>query len=81
MGLTEIPSYLLPILLLMVMGRRTLTALLYFICSSSLLSILALPESETNIIMVAGLIGRFAISAVFGVIILYNCELFPTVRV
>ncbi|XP_033228198.1 organic cation transporter protein-like [Belonocnema kinseyi] len=79
LGLTKIPSCVLPIPLLMVMGRRNSTVLLYCFCSFAFLSTLVIPESEDNIIMVARLIGRCVVSAVFSIIILYTCELFPTV--
>ncbi|XP_066594904.1 organic cation transporter protein [Prorops nasuta] len=79
MGLTEIPAYLLATPLLMVMGRRQATTMLYSIGALCLLGILALPSTKTLAIVSICLIGRFALSIVFGIIILYTSELFPTV--
>lgn len=79
MGLTEIPAYVVPSAVLMVMGRRQAGTLLYVIGGVSLLCILAIPRVNTAAIMGVALTGRFALSAVYGIIILYTSELFPTV--
>lgn len=79
MGLTEIPAYLVPSGILMVMGRRQSGALLYTIGGICLLSILAISRDNTVAVMIVALTGRFALSAVYGIIILYTSELFPTV--
>ncbi|XP_076231195.1 organic cation transporter protein isoform X2 [Calliopsis andreniformis] len=79
MGLTEIPAYLIPTPILMVLGRRQASAALYIIAGLCLLSILAIPTIETDTIMIVSLIGRFSASAAYGIIILYSSELFPTV--
>ncbi|XP_076382482.1 organic cation transporter protein isoform X2 [Megalopta genalis] len=79
MGLTEIPAYLIPTPILMLMGRRPGCGYLYIIAAICLLSILAISTAEVNAIMTVSLIGRFCASAAYGIAILYSSELFPTV--
>ncbi|XP_076754538.1 organic cation transporter protein isoform X2 [Xylocopa sonorina] len=79
MGLTEIPAYLIPTPILMLMGRRLGSTVLYVIAALCLLFILAIPTADSNAIMVVSLIGRFSASAAYGIVILYSSELFPTV--
>lgn len=79
MGLTEIPAYLIPTPILMIVGRRRGSEILYIVAALCLLCILAIPTSETDAIMVISLIGRFTASAAYGIVILYSSELFPTV--
>nr|XP_031841320.1 organic cation transporter protein-like isoform X2 [Nomia melanderi] len=79
MGLTEIPAYLIPTPILMVIGRRQGSGSLYIIAAICLLSILTIPTSNTGTIMIIALIGRFSASAAYGIVILYSSELFPTV--
>ncbi|KZC12278.1 PREDICTED: organic cation transporter protein [Dufourea novaeangliae] len=79
MGLTEIPAYLIPTPILMVMGRRHGSGSLYIIASICLLSILTIPVAQSDTIMIVSLIGRFSASAAYGIAILYSSELFPTV--
>ncbi|XP_029041767.1 organic cation transporter protein [Osmia bicornis bicornis] len=79
MGLTEIPAYLIPTPILMFTGRRTGCAALYIIGSICLLCILTIPTTESDTIMIISLIGRFSMSAGYGIVILYSSELFPTV--
>lgn len=80
MGLTEIPAYLIPTPILMVMGRRQGSEALYIIAALCLLCILAIPTTENDAIMIISLIGRFSASAAYGIVILYSSELFPTVN-
>ncbi|XP_078050216.1 organic cation transporter protein [Augochlora pura] len=79
MGLTEIPAYLIPTPILMLTGRRQGSGSLYIMAALCLLSVLAIPTTETNAIMTVSLIGRFCASAAYGIAILYSSELFPTV--
>lgn len=79
MGLTEIPAYLIPTPILMRIGRRPASAILYCLSAVFLLCILLIPTSETTVIMTVALIGRFILSTVYGIVILYTSELFPTV--
>ena len=80
MGLTEIPAYLIPTPILMVMGRRTGSGSLYIIAALCLLCILVIPTTDNDTIMIISLIGRFSASAAYGIAILYSSELFPTVN-
>lgn len=81
MGLTEIPAYLIPTPILMIMGRRPGSTTLYVIATLCLLCILAIPTTESDVIMTVSLIGRFSASAAYGIVILYSSELFPTVSI
>ncbi|XP_043249538.1 organic cation transporter protein-like [Colletes gigas] len=79
MGLTEIPAYLIPTPILMLVGRRIGAGALYIIAAICLLCILIIPTAETDTILIVSLIGRFSASAAYGIVILYSSELFPTV--
>ncbi|KAG7208609.1 hypothetical protein KM043_014817 [Ampulex compressa] len=79
MGLTEIPAYIIPTPILMFIGRRQASAILYSGAALCLLSILMIPTTYTAAIMTVALIGRFTLSAVYGIVILFTSELFPTV--
>jgi hypothetical protein len=80
LGVTEIPAYLLPTPVLMVMGRRQASSILFATSGLLLLVILALPRSQTVAIVSVSLISRFSLSAAYGIMILYASEFFPTVR-
>uniref|UniRef100_A0A1B6E2F2 Major facilitator superfamily (MFS) profile domain-containing protein n=2 Tax=Clastoptera arizonana TaxID=38151 RepID=A0A1B6E2F2_9HEMI len=77
-GLTEAPSYILPLLLLTFLGRKSAASLLFLVCGSALISILSLSPEDKDVIVIVAMLGRFCISAVFAVIILHTSELFPT---
>ena len=79
MGLTEIPAYVIPSAVLMIIGRRQASTLLYTLGGICLISILIIPREYTAAVMGVALTGRFALSSVYGIIILYTAELFPTV--
>ncbi|XP_015126802.1 organic cation transporter protein [Diachasma alloeum] len=79
MGFTEIPAYIVPSIVLIFLGRRTAGALLYILGAVCLLCILGIPQGSTSAIMGVALTGRFTLSAVYGIVILYTSELFPTV--
>ncbi|KAK2580809.1 hypothetical protein KPH14_011543 [Odynerus spinipes] len=78
MGITEIPAYLIPTPILMVFGRRQACALIYSLTALCLLSILLIPATKTLTIVIVALTGRFALSTVYSIVILYTSELFPT---
>ncbi|XP_023289557.1 organic cation transporter protein isoform X2 [Orussus abietinus] len=78
-GLTEIPSYLVPIPILAILGRRQAGAVLFTISGISLLSIMTISKADTTTILIVGLAGRFAMSSVYNIVILHTTELFPTV--
>ncbi|XP_011505904.1 PREDICTED: organic cation transporter protein-like [Ceratosolen solmsi marchali] len=79
LGVTEIPAYLLPTPVLMVMGRRQASSILFGTSGLLLIVILALPRSQTVAIVSVNLISRFSLSAAYGIMILYASELFPTI--
>lgn len=79
LGVTEIPAYLLPTPILMAMGRKPASSLLFAICGALLLAILGISRERTATIVTASLVSRFALSAAYGIFILYTSEFFPTV--
>lgn len=79
LGVTEIPAYLVPTPILMVLGRRQASSALFIISGLLLLTILSISRAATAAIVTASLVGRFFLSAAYGVFILYTSEFFPTV--
>lgn len=79
MGITEIPAYLIPTPILMYLGRRQACAIMYTLTALLLFSILIIPTTESLTIIIVALTGRFMLSAVYSIIILYTSELFPTI--
>lgn len=77
-GLVEAPSYIMPLTLLSIFGRKSTASFLFLVSGISLISILAISPIMTSGMLCMALIGRFCISAVFSVIILHTSELFPT---
>lgn len=75
-GLVDIPSYFLPILMLRYLGRRISATGLYMFTGVFLLMLLT--TSDPTIKMVYAMCGRFGISAVYAIITLHTAELFPT---
>uniref|UniRef100_A0A1B6GK75 Major facilitator superfamily (MFS) profile domain-containing protein n=1 Tax=Cuerna arida TaxID=1464854 RepID=A0A1B6GK75_9HEMI len=77
-GLVEAPSYVLPLIILSWFGRKFTGSLLFFVSGVSLITILFISAENKLMILIVALLGRFADSAVFAVIILHTSELFPT---
>lgn len=75
-GLVDIPSYFLPIVMLRYLGRRISGTSLFAFAGTFLLLLLA--TDDENIKVVFSMLGRFGISAVYAVITLHTAELFPT---
>lgn len=75
-GVVDIPSYFLPILMLRYLGRRLSATGLYIFTGFFLLMLLS--TSDPTIKMIYAMCGRFGISAVYAVITLHTAELFPT---
>lgn len=75
-GVVDIPSYFLPILMLRYLGRRLSATGLYIFTGVFLLLLLTTSDPTTK--MVYAMCGRFGISAVYAVITLHTAELFPT---
>ncbi|KAK9503273.1 hypothetical protein O3M35_011879 [Rhynocoris fuscipes] len=75
-GLSEAPGYIVPLIVLVYMGRKLTSTLLFNIAGIALIIILFLKDATA--VMIVALVGRFCISAVFAVIILHTSELFPT---
>lgn len=75
-GVVDIPSYFLPIIMLRFLGRRVSAMGLYVFTGFFLL--LLLTTSDPTFKLVYAMCGRFGISAVYAVITLHTAELFPT---
>ncbi|KAJ9588506.1 hypothetical protein L9F63_018118, partial [Diploptera punctata] len=77
-GAVEVLSYIMPLPLLRWTGRRQTLALLYFMSSAALLSILTVPEGKTTTIWIVAMFGRLCVGAVYSLIVIQTSELFPT---
>ncbi|KAH8293805.1 hypothetical protein KR054_004772 [Drosophila jambulina] len=77
-GLVDIPSYLVPVIMLRYTGRRITTMFLFLWTGVSLLLVLAVPAGSTTWIVAFAMLGRFGISATYSVVTLYTAELYPT---
>ncbi|PSN45357.1 hypothetical protein C0J52_06542 [Blattella germanica] len=77
-GAVEVLSYVMPLPLLKWTGRRQTLALLYFMSSAALLSILTVPEGKTTTIWIVAMFGRLCVGAVYSLIVIQTSELFPT---
>ncbi|XP_036673347.3 organic cation transporter protein [Drosophila suzukii] len=77
-GLVDIPSYLVPVVMLRFAGRRLTTMLLFIWTGVSLLLVLSVPAGSTTWIVAFAMLGRFGISATYSVVTLYTAELYPT---
>ncbi|XP_046737945.1 organic cation transporter protein-like [Diprion similis] len=75
----EATSYVIPVPLLRVVGRRAVATGLLLTASFALLLLLIIPTNMTGWKVAASLLGRLCVSAVFSVIIIHAFELFPTV--
>uniref|UniRef100_A0A1A9WB67 Major facilitator superfamily (MFS) profile domain-containing protein n=1 Tax=Glossina brevipalpis TaxID=37001 RepID=A0A1A9WB67_9MUSC len=76
-GLVDLPSYLVPAIMLRFTGRKVTTMLLFFFTGLALLMVIVVPEDSYWVIAFA-MLGRFGISATYSVVTLYAAELFPT---
>ncbi|KAH8384064.1 hypothetical protein KR009_011972 [Drosophila setifemur] len=77
-GLVDIPSYVVPVIMLRYTGRRLTTMFLFLWTGVSLLLVLAVPAGSTTWIVAFAMLGRFGISATYSVVTLYTAELYPT---
>ncbi|KAH8347203.1 hypothetical protein KR059_006577 [Drosophila kikkawai] len=77
-GLVDIPSYLVPVIMLRFTGRRITTMFLFLWTGVSLLLVLAVPAGNTTWVVAFAMLGRFGISATYSVVTLYTAELYPT---
>ena len=80
-GLLEIPSHTAAILTLLYFGRRIPYCSAMFLCGVSLVSIMLVPRGMFHNdwpVMVLTLFGKMCVTFSWGVLFLYNAELFPT---
>ena len=78
-GLLEIPAYGAAIVILLYWGRRIPYFVSILLCGVSLLSIVCLPSGVPDWVAVAlTLFGKMCVTFSWGVLFLYNAELFPT---
>lgn len=77
-GLSEIPAYIICLIVLHYFGRRIPLAIMYF--SSSVLLLVTIGISDIPIAMLVVVsLGKLGIIGVFGIIYLHAAEIFPTV--
>ncbi|EDV90529.1 organic cation transporter protein [Drosophila grimshawi] len=77
-GVVDIPSYVVPVIMLRFTGRRITTMFLFIWTGVSLLLVLCVPAGSTTWIVSFAMLGRFGISATYSVVTLYTAELYPT---
>ncbi|XP_017856177.1 PREDICTED: organic cation transporter protein [Drosophila arizonae] len=77
-GVVDIPSYVVPVIMLRYTGRRITTMFLFMLTGVSLLLVLSVPSGSTTWIVSFAMLGRFGISATYSVVTLYTAELYPT---
>ena len=80
-GLLEIPSHTAAILTLLYFGRRIPYCSSMLLCGLSLVSIILVPREMFHNdwpVMVLTLFGKMCVTFSWGVLFLYNAELFPT---
>ena len=80
-GLLEIPAYAAAIFLLLYWGRRVPYFLSILLCGFSLLAIVFIPQgmfANDWPAVVLTLLGKMCVTFSWGVLFLYNAELFPT---
>ncbi|XP_018785564.1 PREDICTED: organic cation transporter protein [Bactrocera latifrons] len=77
-GIVDLPSYLLPVIMLRFTGRRTTTMSLFMLTGVALLMVLAVPSDNAVWIISFAMLGRFGITATYSIVTLYTAELFPT---
>ncbi|KAL1138781.1 hypothetical protein AAG570_008843 [Ranatra chinensis] len=79
MGLVEIPSYVMTVLVLDRTGRRCLTSSLMIVGGFACLLTAFLPKGWGTVSTAIIFVGKFCIAGSFAVIYNYSAELFPTV--
>lgn len=75
-GLVDLPTCILPVLLLRFFGRRISASVIYLLTGTFLLAVIC--TEADNLKLLFAMFGRFGISAVYVVITLHTAELFPT---
>ena len=77
-GVIDIISYLVSMVALKYLGRRSTSCGMFMFSGLCLLSILAIPRENTLVILGIAMLGRLGITAVYAVLTLHTAELFPT---
>lgn len=77
-GVVEALAYLSTVPLLLHVGRKKATSGLFFTSGILQLSLLAIPQEKAHILLCVALIGKFCVSAVFSVSLLFISEMYPT---
>lgn len=77
-GFVDIPSYILPVILLRFMGRRHAACGMFIFAGIALLLVLAVPKDYSNLLVALAMAGRLGTSGVYSIVTLFTAELFPT---
>ncbi|XP_067616801.1 organic cation transporter protein [Eurosta solidaginis] len=77
-GMVDLPSYLVPVIMLRYIGRRPTTSSLFILTGVALLMVLVVPTGQAAWIISFAMLGRFGISATYSIVTLYTAELYPT---
>jgi len=76
-GLAEAPGNILPLIIMIYVGRKATLSSLYFLSGFALIIVIVIPQGSMAM-MITLMIGRFSIGAVYAAMLLYTSELFPT---
>ncbi|CAH1402018.1 unnamed protein product [Nezara viridula] len=79
LGMVEIPSCILVILLLDRTGRRSLTSIMLLLGGVSCTVVAFIPKDMSNVITAVACLGKFCVSGGFSIVFNYSAELLPTV--
>lgn len=77
-GGVDILAYSATILLLRFIGRKWACMWWYGLAGLCMLLLIVIPIESTAWIVIVAMMGRFFVTAVYGIITLYTTELFPT---
>ncbi|XP_050430687.1 organic cation transporter protein isoform X2 [Adelges cooleyi] len=77
-GIVEGIAYVATIPLLLYVGRKLATSGLFFASGILLIVLLVIPKENTDVIITLALLGKFCVSAVFSISLLYISEMYPT---
>ncbi|ELT94945.1 hypothetical protein CAPTEDRAFT_62237, partial [Capitella teleta] len=77
-GFVEAPAYTLTVFVLQRFGRRYPLFIFHLIASVVLMAVVWIPEQTVPLIVTLTMVGKFAMTAAFGTVVLYAPELYPT---
>ncbi|XP_035891142.1 organic cation transporter protein-like [Anopheles stephensi] len=77
-GSVDIVAYILSMIVLAYFGRRSSSFCFFLYAGICLLVVLAIPPTNTTLLVTLAMLGRVGITAVYAIVTLHTAELFPT---